>query len=211
MMERTDLKSRAKIQLTGHWTLAVLTCLVYNIIIQSTSIDTNAPSFLKTEIVLTLNIIGIILYGPIQIGLSRFILKLATRESKAKFIDLFSGYDVFIKSLFMTIIILISIFIGTILFIVPGIIVGLMFSQVYYILAENPTISVIECLKQSSKMMDGFKGDLFILELSFIGWIIVCVLTLGVGFLWYSPYYEMTKGNFYIQLKKYHSNQTLNS
>lgn len=211
MMERTELKSRAKIQLTGHWALAILTCLVYNIIIQSTSIDASVPSWLKSEFVVTLNIIGLILYGPIQVGLSRFILKLATRESKAKFVDLFSGIDVFIKSLFMTIIIFIAITIGTILLIVPGIIVGLMFSQAYYILAENPTLSVIECLKQSSKMMDGFKGELFILELSFIGWIIVCLFTLGIGFLWYSPYYEMTKGNFYIQLKKYYNEQTLNN
>lgn len=207
MIERSELKSRAKIQLTGHWKLAVLTCLVYTIIIQASSIEASAPTWLKSEVVITLNIIGVILYGPIQVGLSRFILKLATRESKAKFKDLFSGFDVFLKSLLMTIIIFITILIGTIVLIVPGVIATLMFSQSYYILAENPNLSVIECLKRSYTWMKGFKGELFILELSFIGWIMVCIFTLGIGFLWYTPYYEMTIGNFYIQLKKYYKEE----
>lgn len=207
MIERAELKSKAKIQLTGRWTLAVLTCLVYTIILQFTSIQTDTVSWLKSEVLITLNILGMILYGPIEVGLSRFILKLATRESKAKFTDLFSGFDVFFKSLLMSIIIYGSIVIGTLLLIVPGIIAILMFSQAYYILAENPSLSPIECLKKSAKMMDGFKSDLFVLGLSFIGWIIVCVITLGIGFLWYTPYYEMTMGNFYIQLKNYHTEQ----
>lgn len=208
MIERAELKSRAKMQLKGHWTLAVITCLCYMIIVQATSIETStAPTWFKSELIISLNILGVLLYGPIKVGLSRFVLKLSTRDSKAKFTDLFSGFNVFLKALGISIVVYASIFIGTMLLIIPGIIAAMMFSQVFYILAENPNISVIECLKQSIDMMKGFKWELFELELSFIGWIIACICTLGIGFLWYTPYYEMTLGNFYIQLKKHHTEQ----
>ncbi|MGX4600515.1 DUF975 family protein [Faecalimicrobium sp. JNUCC 81] len=75
-----------------------------------------------------------------------------------------------------------------------------MFSQVYFILAQDPSIGVIECLQRSSEMMKGHKLDLFILELSFIGWLILCIFTLGIGFLWY----QMTLTNFYLNLKESH-------
>lgn len=77
-----------------------------------------------------------------------------------------------------------------------------MFSQVYFILAQDPSIGVIECLQRSSEMMKGHKLDLFILELSFIGWLILCIFTLGIGSLWYIPYYQMTLTNFYLNLKE---------
>ena len=78
-----------------------------------------------------------------------------------------------------------------------------MFSQVYFILAEDFSVGVIKCLKISAKMMKGHKFDLFILELSFIGWFIACIFTFGVELLWYMPYYQMTLTNFYLELKKY--------
>lgn len=77
-----------------------------------------------------------------------------------------------------------------------------MFSQVYFILDEDPSVGVIECLQRSAEMMKGYKLDLFILQLSFIGWFILCVFTLGIGFLWYMPYYQMTMTNFYLELKE---------
>ncbi|MDO7206189.1 DUF975 family protein [Paraclostridium bifermentans] len=51
-------------------------------------------------------------------------------------------------------------------------------------------------------MMKGHKFDYFVLELSFIGWSILCVLSLGIGFLWLVPYFEITLTNFYLKVKE---------
>lgn len=102
----------------------------------------------------------------------------------------------------MNFIIWICVFIGTILFVIPGIIVGIMFSQANYILAENPDKSAMECIKESARMMKGHKFDYFVLELSFIGWSILCVLSLGIGFLWLVPYFEITLTNFYLKVSE---------
>jgi len=75
-----------------------------------------------------------------------------------------------------------------------------MLSQVYYILAENEDMSVIEAMKESARIMKGNKFRLFILSLSFIGWFILGVITLGIGFLWITPYYTITATNFYKEI-----------
>jgi len=71
----------------------------------------------------------------------------------------------------------------------------------FYILNDNPGMSAMAALNQSKEMMEGHKGKLFLLGLSFIGWWILCILTLGIGFLWLTPYVELTMANFYEELK----------
>ncbi|OXX82967.1 hypothetical protein AVM15_14350, partial [Paraclostridium benzoelyticum] len=181
MFTRAELKSSAKDQLKGRWLVAILVFVCYSAILQLANVElTNSTE--GSMIGLSLNIIGVLVYGSLQVGVSRFSLKLAHKDSTAQFNDLFSGFDVFIKALVMNFIIWICVFIGTILFVIPGIIVGIMFSQANYILAENPDKSAMECIKESARMMKGHKFDYFVLELSFIGWSILCVLSLGIGF-----------------------------
>ena len=92
--------------------------------------------------------------------------------------------------------------IGTILFIVPGIIVALMFSQAFFILAEDSSKSITQCLSESTEMMKGYKVDFFVLELSFIGWWILAALTLGIGGLWVAPYQKLTEANYLFKFKR---------
>ena len=76
-----------------------------------------------------------------------------------------------------------------------------MYSQSFYILAENPDKGIFQCLEESSRLMSGHKWELFVLELSFIGWWILAGLTLGIGSLWVEPYQKVTETNFYFKLK----------
>ena len=199
MFTRAELKSSAKDQLKGRWLVAILVFVCYSAILQLANVElTNSTE--GSMIGLSLNIIGLLVYGSLQVGISRFSLKLARKDSTTQFNDLFSWFDVFIKALVMNFIIWICVFIGTILFVIPGIIVGIMFSQANYILAENPDKSAMECIKESARMMKGHKFDYFVLELSFIGWSILCVLSLGIGFLWLVPYFEITLTNFYLKV-----------
>ncbi len=201
MISRAELKNNSKTQLKGKWGLAIITCLAYSLITQGTlaSSGSNAVSE-NGSIYVILNILGWILYGPISVGLCIFTLNLSRNKESAKFTDLFSGFKFILKAIVITVLFNIAMTLGYILFIIPGIIVGLMFSQAYYILAENPELSAIQCLSKSAAMMKGHKMDLFILGLSFIGWLIGCVLTFGIGYLWYTPYYQMTMANFYLKV-----------
>lgn len=70
-------------------------------------------------------------------------------------------------------------------------------------MVDNPGISGLEAIRRSKVMMKGHKGKLFYLWLSFLGWFIFGVFTLGLGFLYVAPYYEATKASFYEDLKKY--------
>lgn len=201
MFSRAELKNKAKDQLKGKWLLAILVFICYSAIYQLINVKlTNSTD--GSGIGIALNIVGLLVYGSIQVGMSRFTLKLVAKDPTTQFNDLFSGFDVFIKALIMNAIMGICVFIGTFLFIIPGIIVGIMFSQANYILAENPKKSSIECIKQSVEMMKGYKMNFFILQLSFIGWLILCMLTFGIGLLWYVPYYQMTMTNFYLEVKE---------
>ncbi|CEH33816.1 DUF975 family protein [Romboutsia lituseburensis] len=202
-MTRAVLKSNAKQQLKGKWGLAIIVCIIYTFITQASTASTSSSLVQETDkIVITLNIVGWLLYGPITAGLAKFTLNLARDKESAKFSDLFSQFKLFFKLLLMTIVINLAVVLGTMLLIVPGIILALMFSQSYYILVENPELSFVECLSRSASMMKGHKMELFILELSFLGWFILSIISFGIGFIWYMPYYEMTVTNFYLNLNK---------
>lgn len=71
----------------------------------------------------------------------------------------------------------------------------------YYIALDNPELGANECIERSMKMMKGHKGKLFLLDLSFIGWILLALLTLGIGLLWVNPYMKTARSHFYEELK----------
>lgn len=85
----------------------------------------------------------------------------------------------------------------TLLFIIPGIIAAYRYAMTNYILAENPELTASEAINQSKELMDGNKWRLFCLEFSFIGWAILSVLTMGIGYLWLNPYQYAASAAFY--------------
>ena len=88
------------------------------------------------------------------------------------------------------------------LFIVPGIIKPYEYSMIPYLLAENPNLSTSQVFSLSKQMTTGQKMDLFVLDLSFLGWIILGALCCGIGLLFVQPYPEATKAEVYLILKQ---------
>ena len=89
------------------------------------------------------------------------------------------------------------------LLVVPGLIKAYSYSMVPYILAEHPELSAKEVITRSREMMDGNKWQAFLLDLSFIGWILLGALTLGLVFVfWTGPYMESTHAALYLKLKE---------
>ena len=202
-MNISILKSKAKEQLKGRWKLAIITVLVSNLFINADLIKVYVNMFSDTSksFSFSLNLFSLLFGGVIYVGLNRFLLNFITNENTPKFKDLFSHFNIFFKILCLYIVMGIVILLASLLLLIPGIIVALMYSQVFYILAEDPNKGIMECLKESSNLMYGYKWKFFVLELSFIGWWIVASLTLGIGGLWVEPYQKVTETNFYLKLK----------
>ena len=93
------------------------------------------------------------------------------------------------------------IWLWSLLLIIPGIIAAFSYAMVPFILDDNPEISGYEAIRRSKAMMKGHKFDLFYLLLSFIGWGILCMFTLGIGFLWLLPYMNTSIASFYEDIK----------
>ena len=110
----------------------------------------------------------------------------------------FKGYP---KALGLSILYMLFVFLWALLLYIPGIIKGLAYSMSPFILKDNPELSANQAINLSMKMMKGRKLDLFCLYLSFLGWIILSVLTLGIGYFWVIPYMYTAQSAFYQEVK----------
>lgn len=93
------------------------------------------------------------------------------------------------------------IFLWTLLLIVPGIIKGCSYAMTDYILRDHPELSFNAAIEKSMAMMEGHKMQFFLLQLSFIGWALLCILTLGIGYFFLTPYISVSVASFYENLK----------
>ena len=87
------------------------------------------------------------------------------------------------------------------LLIIPGIIKYYSYAMTEFILMDHPEYGPLQAITESRKMMYGHRMQLFILGLSFIGWFLLCIITLGIASLWVVPYYSTARAKFYIDLK----------
>lgn len=90
--------------------------------------------------------------------------------------------------------------IGSMIFIIPGVIFGFSFSMAFYIINDHPEMTAMEALKESHRLMKGHKMQYFLLQLSFIGWMILGSACFGVGALWVSAYMSTASAVFYEEL-----------
>lgn len=149
-------------------------------------------------------VVGIIVLGGVlTLGYSFSFLRLY-REGRLQFNDLFWGFDSGVQ-FSATIGVLVKTAVFTILwgllFWVPGIIAAYSYSQAYYILADHPEMTGGEAITASKNLMKGKKGRLFCLDLSYIGWILLSFLTLGILMLWVAPRMSAAKAAFYEDIK----------
>lgn len=135
---------------------------------------------------------GILSYAAITV-----YLKMSRSPEKVSFSDFIEGLNNWGKAALATIWESLWVFIWSLLFFIPGLIKYISYSQMKYILLENENVSVTKAMRISMIITNGHKMDLFVTMLSFIGWWILSVLTLGIGFFFLNPYIEMTMVNAY--------------
>ena len=188
LKENRILKQEALELLKDNWSIAVSVSAIFMFV---NIISSKVPFSLFFTI-------------PITIGIINFYLNLSrgkTLEVSSIFSYFNNRYLVYIWN---SILVLIRIALWSLLLIIPGIIAAISYSQSYFILAEDNSISAIETIERSKKMMYGYKWKYFLLLLSFIGWGLLSIISLGIGFLWLIPYMYVTQAKFYDNLKKHH-------
>ena len=140
------------------------------------------------------------LMTPISVGYSLYVLNFV-RGKEFKIEDLFSKIKYILPIWAIVIIIDIFTSIGFIFLIIPGIIISLMFAMSSYVMADSD-IKVDKVLKDSADLMKGHKWDYFVFSLSFIGWILLCVITIGIALVYVEPYILVAEALYYEELKK---------
>ncbi len=179
------LMKQAREILEGKWGLAVGGCLVYMLIV----LIVGSPDDIGP-------ILGILIDGPMLLGLSLFSLSLSRRQD-ASISQLFLGFNDYVRTFVAYLWMMLFILLWTLLLIIPGIVAALSYSQMFFILAEDKSISAKNAMKKSKAMMKGNKKKLFYLCLRFTGWFLLSILTFGIGFLWFMPYFQVTMALFY--------------
>ena len=224
-MSSSDYRANARQILAGKWLMAVLVTFVagifgavlvggssgFNI---NVNIDEDTlqhmpegvEALFKMYLAFAASVGGVlglaqfVLSGPLKLGYCKYLLKLHDGE-EGSIKDLFSQFDRFADGFLLNLLTSIYVFLWTLLFIIPGIVAGYKYAMAPFIMLENPGMKAGEAIDASKKMMYGHKGELFILDLSFIGWALLSVLfTLGIGDLWLSPYMNASHAAFYRHL-----------
>lgn len=114
-------------------------------------------------------------------------------DEKVQLADLLSGFSHCVKCVGLSLWIGICVTLWSCLFVIPGIVKLYSYSMAFYFLEENPRISIREALNRSKKLTNGRKSHLFVLQLSWLGWITLSILTFGLSLLWLMPYMGVTE------------------
>ncbi len=184
-MSRSELKNRAKQSLNGNWGAAILGVVIYMVVISILS-STGVGSFVA----------GLVAVGYISLYL------VLLRGMKPSFEGCIAAITENIGTKFIaTLLVSLYTFLWSLLFIIPGIVKSYSYAMTPYILLDRPELSATDAIKESEKMMNGHKMDLFILDLSFIGWILLAMITCGIAIFYVEPYIMATKSAFYLELK----------
>lgn len=144
-------------------------------------------------------IVIMVIGGPITLGYAQYNLNLVD-GCNPQFSDLFSKFNQFGQGFCVQFLRNLFIVLWTLLFIIPGIVKSYSYAMAAYIAAENPEMSATEAIDESKILMEGNKWRLFCLDISFIGWSILCIFTLGIGNLFLRPYREAAFAEFYREI-----------
>jgi uncharacterized membrane protein len=142
----------------------------------------------------------LLITGPMTLGLAYFSLSIA-RDQNAQLQQIFDGFNNFGTALGAYLLMILFIFLWMLLLIIPGIIAALSYAMIFYIIADDPKIGPLDAIDKSKQMMNGYKMKLFLMFLMFLGMALLCILTLGIGFLWFIPFANVTLAKFYMDIK----------
>lgn len=201
MKQNFEYRKAALELLKGNWS-SVIVISVFMFILECI-VQTSFAFFIPAEYNgITTLVANLLLFFPLVYVFKIHLLALSHEGKKI----VFSEYLTNLKKKYSRAVpvmglICLYVMLWTILLIIPGIIKGYSYAMASYISIDNEELSAEECVQRSIKMMEGHKMQLFLLDLSFFGWVLLSILTLGIGLLWLAPYQETAHIKFYEDLK----------
>ena len=136
--------------------------------------------------------------GALQAGWVLFAV--AMMRNGARVMQVFSGFGRFFSAGWLMVLQAFFVFLWSLLLIIPGIVAFYSYRQTFFLRADHPDWSASRLISESKRMMKGHKWRLACLDASFIGWILLCLLTLGLGFVFIVPYMNVANAAFYEEL-----------
>lgn len=226
-MEGRNLRAKARENLAGNWGISIAVALVASLLGGLIAGGSFLPDW-QTELTaffpflqkiadsmdrglhigrVTFSLRGgifglatFLLGGVLQMGYADFLLKQHDGK-ETDFSDLFSKFDFFGTGFAQRFLRGLYTILWSLLFIIPGIIKGYAYAMTPFILAEHPDLTASRAIELSEQLMDGHKAELFLLDLSFIGWSLLAALTMNLGYLLLNPYENAAHAAFYRQLQ----------
>lgn len=223
----SQIRSIGRNALSGMWVKVALGCFLYYLMtsVVPDILEILIPASFRYEdaatgIYLTFSYVAnfytAVMTGVFQLGLIIFILTFLRRRN-ANPANIFNGFEFFAKAFCLTFVSGFFIFLWSLLFIIPGLVAAIRYSQAMYILADDPRKKIMQCINESKFIMTGNCGRYFVLNLSFIGWIllanlpivlfpdmvlpdwgyIIADLILSIPYFVVMAYMETTNGIFY--------------
>lgn len=186
----SKIREIARNALAGYWKQVILGVVIYflltsgvEIVLNNLFAFTNPIELYEQSIVQKLpyggGIYQLIIGGPLELGFTIFLLTFF-RKRKIDNTLLFEGFSRFGKAMLLLVLMSVKIMLWSLLLVIPGIIAAFRYSQAFYVLADNPDMSVSQCIKESCRIMAGNKGRYFYLQLTFIGWYILANIPSGI-------------------------------
>lgn len=196
-MENSKIMKEAYASLKGRWGLAIGGNLLVLLITLAVAVVGRGIAGADWGA----NLTSLIFAPPLAIGMTIFFLNIS-RDNNPEIDNLFIPFKTsWVNSILAYLMMGILICVGFILLIIPGIIATLMFSQVFFIMGEDKEISAYDALVKSMNLMKGYKWKFFRIILRLMGLAILCVFTLGIGFIWLMPYQNVVYAKFYDDIK----------
>lgn len=212
MQTTSTYRAQARQSLQGRWGDAALSTLVYFLIALVCCAPSIPSALYQTAGVITwwsesLNglafVVGVFLLWPLQYALYNAFLALTRGSEESVWDNVWSNfkntYSTLLQSALLAYIIVVLLSVVTLC--IGGVIFSYAYRMVPYLINDYPNLTPKEALRTSRQMMKGHKWDLFVLDLSFIGWIFLAILTCGIGYMWLTPYMYTATAHFYEDLK----------
>lgn len=218
MFDRKKYKKYARSMLKKRWTIPVIMSIIcasiigllefpdfrdfyteYISMMQMSPGGLNSDASFYSEIrsFLTILIELVLVYAQVHV-----YIKMSKSPEPVYFKDFIDGFSIWARGILAGLWEMLWTFLWSLLLIIPGIVKHYAYSQTKYLVTEFENLSVTKALRVSIAITRGHKADLFIMDLSFLGWIILSALTCGIGLLWLIPYREMSMINAFHSLLK---------
>lgn len=190
MKTSSELRAQAWGVLSGKWGMAVVATLVYGVI-------SGVLSFIPFVSWIATLLVSL----PLAYGFTVMLLNVV-RGSDVKLDTMGEGFKDYGRILGTMLLSSVYQLLWMLLLIVPGIIKGYSYALTPYLLKDHPELKFNAAIEESMRLMSGNKMRLFLLDLSFIGWFLLGLITFGIAFLWVTPYWNTARAAFYEDLMK---------